>query len=100
MQDVREEDGVRPLGQLFFEEVPGARPYAVGQFRPVYFLAGSRQRRRAVEDTRAQARILATRLYAVGPGRPADIEQMAVRRKIKGLENCSRPKHAHAVHGL
>src|SRR5438270_1091660 len=100
MQDVREEDGVRFLGQLFFEEVPGKRFNAVGQFGPIYFLAGSYQRRRAVEDTRAKARVFATRLYAEGPGRTADIEQMAVRRKIERLENCFRPEHAHAVHAL
>src|SRR5947209_10749266 len=100
MEDMGEKDDIRPLRQLFFEEVPGTRSYAVGQFRPGYFLAGSLQRRRAVEDTRAQAWILAAGLYAEGPGRPADIEQMAVRRKIERLENCFRPKHAHAVHGL
>src|SRR5205823_10892805 len=88
MQDVREKGGVRSLRQLFFEEVPSTRFNAVGQFRLGYFLAGSLQRRRAVEDTRAQARIPATGLYAEGPGRPADIKQMIVRRKIKGLENC------------
>src|SRR5438067_10307060 len=100
MQDMREKDGVRSLRQFFFEEVPGERFDAVGQYHLGYFLVGSRQRRRAVEDTRAKARIFATRLYAEGPGRPADSKQMAVMRKIERLEDCFRPKHAHAVHGL
>src|SRR2546425_13284565 len=77
VEDLGEKGYVRPFRQLFFEEVPGECFNAVGQFRLGYFLAGSPQRRRAVEDTRAKARIFATGLYAEGPGRPADIKQMA-----------------------
>ena len=78
MEYLGEKDDVRPFRQLVCEEVPGTRFNAVGQFRPDYFLVGSFQRRLAIEDTRAQVRIFATGLYAEGPGRPADIKQMAV----------------------